>query len=437
MSTALSLLVGLAVAACASGSSGSSEAAVTDTDSSSAPAAAVTNNNATAVRPGIEVLADRDFAPLKGKRVGLITNPTGVDNHLRSTIDILAAAPGVKLTALFAPEHGVRGDHLAGANVANDVDPKTGVKVYSLHGANKMPTPEMLAGVDALVYDIQDIGCRSYTFISTMGLAMEAAARDGKEFIVLDRPNPLGGLKVEGPLVEKGYKSFVSQYAIPYVYGLTPGELATLLNEEGMLQGGVKANLTVIPMDGWRRDMTFGQTQMPWVLPSPHIPYPQTSLLYPATGIMGELDYVSIGVGYTLPFALAAAPWIDAERLSGALTALNIPGVEFRPIHYKPFYSKFKDQNVAGVQIYISDSDKAPLTLLQFYVMQELARLYPDHKPFAGASASRLNMFDKVCGTPEVRSLFTKSYKVSDIESVWSKDAATFKTLSQKYYLYK
>ena len=225
--------------------------------------------NAIVVRPGIEVLAENGFKQLQGKRVGLITNPTGVDNNLRSTIDILAEAPGVRLTALFAPEHGVRGDYVAGASVANDVDKKTGVPVYSLHGRTKKPTPEMLRNVDILVYDIQDIGCRSYTFISTMGLAMEAAANAGKEFMVLDRPNPLGGVRVEGNLVEKGRESFVGQYPIPYIYGLTPGELAEYLNNEGLLGAGVSVDLTVIPMDGWQRNMTFSQTGMPWVLPSP------------------------------------------------------------------------------------------------------------------------------------------------------------------------
>ncbi|MCM1522703.1 MAG: DUF1343 domain-containing protein [Muribaculaceae bacterium] len=434
MTISLSILAGALLAAC-SGSTQSSEESTAREQSVSPSQSYVQSEQI--VRPGIEVLASQDFAPLKGKRVGLITNPTGVDNSLRSTIDILNEAPDVRLTALFAPEHGVRGDYVAGAAVANGVDPKTGVKIHSLHGATKKPSAEMLANVDVLVYDIQDIGCRSYTFISTMGLAMEAAARDGKEFIVLDRPNPLGGLKVEGPTVEKGFTSFVSQYPIPYIYGLTPGELARLLNDEGLLRGGVKVNLTVIPMEGWTRSMTFGETGMPWVLPSPHIPSPETALLYPATGIMGELDYVSIGVGYTLPFALTASPWIDAQALTDALTADKIPGVEFRPIHYKPFYAKFKGENLSGVQVYVRDYYEAPLSLIQFYIMQELARLYPGHKPFAAASKSRLDMFDKVCGSNQVRTLFTKAYKVSDMQDFWMKDAESFKSLSQKYYLYK
>lgn len=389
-----------------------------------------------AVRPGIEVLRDEDFAPLRGKRVGLITNPTGIDNSLRATIDILATAPGVKLTALFAPEHGVRGDYTAGASVANDTDPVTGVPVYSLHGRTRRPSAETLRDVDVLVYDIQDIGCRSYTFISTMGLAMEAAAAAGKEFVVLDRPNPLGGLRVEGPLVDKDCISFVSQYPIPYVYGLTPGELALYLNDSGII-GSQKVQLTVIPMKGWHRSMTFAETGMPWVPTSPHIPTPEAALLYPATGIMGELDYVSIGVGYTLPFSLSGAPWINARQLADAMSALHLKGVEFRPLYYRPYYAKFKDKSLGGIEIYVTDPVKADLSILQFYIMQEIVRLYPEHKPFAAATASQLSMFDKVCGSTQIRSLFSRHYRVSDIMPLWTEAAETFRTATQKYHLYK
>lgn len=401
-----------------------------------APQPANTETALPTVRPGIEVLRADGFKQLMGKRVGLITNPTGIDNDMRSTIDILAEARDVKLTALFAPEHGVRGNHIAGASIANDVDKKTGIPIYSLHGRTRKPTPEMLKDIDVLVYDIQDIGCRSYTFISTMGLAMEAAARDGKEFIVLDRPNPLGGERVEGNLVEKGRESFVGQYPIPYIYGLTPGELAIYLNDSGLL-GSRKVNLTVIPMEGWHRDMTFADTGMPWVLPSPHIPTPDAALMYPATGIMGELDYVSIGVGYTLPFSLAGAPWIDASSLAERLNNLHIEGVEFRAIYFKPFYAMFKGENLGGVQIYIRKQTSAPLSIIQFYIMQELASLYPDHKAFDAASPARLKMFDQVCGSPEVRRLFTAGYKTSDIMDLWTKDAAKFKQTTTQYYLYQ
>ena len=389
------------------------------------------------VQPGIEVLRDQGFAPLKGKRVGLITNPTGIDSHLKSTIDILAEAPEVKLTALFAPEHGVRGDHVAGASVADSTDPKTGVRGYSLHGSVKKPTAEMLKDVDILVYDIQDIGCRSYTFISTMGLAMEACAQNGKEFMVLDRPNPLGGERVEGPLVIPSCVSFVSRYPVPYIYGLTPGELARTLNGEGMLSGGRRAELTVIPMEGWRRDMTFRETGLPWVLPSPHIPYPETAMLYPATGIMGELDYVSIGVGYTLPFQLAGASWIDAGALADALNGAGIEGVEFRPIHFKPFYAFGRGEQMGGVQVYITDPGSAVLSLVQFEIMEQLARLYPAHKPFASSANARLNMFAKVCGTPEVRRLFSRQFRTDDIRALWMDDALKFRTATEKYRLYR
>ncbi|MDE6224692.1 MAG: DUF1343 domain-containing protein, partial [Muribaculaceae bacterium] len=208
-------------------------------------ASQTTSSNEPKVKPGIEVLRDNGFAQLQGKRVGLITNPSGVDNNLKSTIDILHEAPGVTLTALYSPEHGVRGDVHAGDHVDNAVDPATGVPVYSIYGKTQKPTPEMLEDVDVLIYDIQDNGCRSFTFISTMGLAMDVCAELGKEFMVLDRPNPVGGNKVEGNLVEDSCYSFVSQFPIPYLYGLTPGELAQYLNEENLLQGGKKVNLSV------------------------------------------------------------------------------------------------------------------------------------------------------------------------------------------------
>lgn len=389
------------------------------------------------VKPGVEVLRDGGFEQLRGKRVGLITNPTGVDNSLKSTVDILAEAPGVELVALYAPEHGVRGDVHAGDHVENAVDPATGVPVYSIYGKNRKPSPEMLKDVDVLVYDIQDNGCRSYTFISTMGLAMEACAELGKEFMVLDRPNPISGNKVEGNLAEPDCISFVSQFPIPYLYGLTPGELAGFLNDEGLLGGGKKVNLTVVPMEGWTRDMDFRETGMPWVLPSPHQPTPESAVYYPASGILGELGYMSIGVGYTEPFKLFCAEWIDAEDLSRRLNARAIPGVMFRPIHIKPFYSVGQGTNIQGVEMYVTDLDAAPLSLVQFHVMDELAQMYPDRKTLDNADPKRFSMFDKVCGSKEIRRRFGASHKVADIEDYWNKDAAAFKARSAAHYLYK
>lgn len=389
------------------------------------------------VKPGIEVLRDNNFEGLRGKRVGLITNPSGVDNSLKSTIDILAEAADVKLVGLYAPEHGVRGDVHAGDKVDNMVDPATGVPVYSIYGKTRKPSADMLKDVDVLIYDIQDNGCRSFTFISTMGLAMDACAELGKQFMVLDRPNPVGGNKIEGNLVEPGCESFVSQFAIPYLYGLTPGELARYLNEEGLLQGGKKVDLTVVPMEGYRRDMDFRETGMPWVLPSPHIPTPESALYYPMSGILGELYAMSIGVGYTLPFKLFCADWIEAEKLSKVLNDRKIPGLMFRPIHIKPFYSTGKGENLQGVEVYVTDKDAAPLSLTQFYVMEALAELYPDHKLFEIGDQKRMSMIDKVCGSKEIRSRFTKNYKVADIEDYWNKDVEPFRKASSKYHLYK
>lgn len=390
------------------------------------------------VKTGVEVLRDMEFAPLKGKRVGLITNPTGIDKNFISTIDILFNADSVELVALFAPEHGVRGDVAAGAYVATSTDKKTGVKVYSLYGKTKKPTAAMLKGIDVLIYDIQDIGCRSYTFISTMGKAMEACAENGVKFMVLDRPNPLGGEKVEGCLVDSQCISFVSQYPIPYIYGLTAGELATYLNEEGLLKNGIKANLEIIEMKGWKRNMLWEDTGLPWVLTSPHIPQPISAIFYPASGILGELDYMSIGVGYTLPFQLFCAEWIDADKLTDKLNSMKIPGWSFRPIHIKPRYGFGSGKNLQGVESYCTDYETAEITLLQFYVMEAIAELYPTHKPFTTSTSARLKSFDNVCGSLSVRQKFTKGgYKVSSIREFWLQPAYEFKQKSVEYYRYK
>lgn len=395
------------------------------------------------VRTGIEVLEGRNFEGLHGKRVGLVTNPSGVDSRLRSTIDILAAAKDVELVALFGPEHGVRGDAYAGDKVGDSIDPLTGIKVYSIYGKYREPSQEMLDGIDVMVYDIQDVGTRSYTFISTLGLVMRACAKKGIEVMVLDRPNPLGGEKVEGCCVEPGFYSFVSEFHIPYVYGLTVGELAILINEEGLNRGErgydshLKCKLTVIPMDGWHRDMTYVQTGLPWVLPSPNIPYPQSAVDYPSSGIAGELyGYLNVGVGYTLPFETFAAEWIDADKLKAELDSYGLPGVAFRTIHYKPIAGSQQGKLIHGVQYCYYDYAAADISLTQFYVMQAVHRLYPERNPFDMAQG-RTGMFDKVCGTDYVRKEFSKRLEVSDIIGYWMKDVAAFKALSKKYWLYK
>ena len=390
------------------------------------------------VKPGIEVLRDGGFKVLEGKRVGLITNPTGVDSRLKSTIDILFEAPNVKLVALYSPEHGIRGDAMAGEAVGNATDIRTGLPVYSLYGKNKKPQPEILQGIDVLVYDMQDIGCRSYTYISTMGLAMEAAAENNIKFVVLDRPNPLGGNRFEGqPNVEPQLVSLVSQFPITYVHGFTVGELARFLNGEGLLKNGIKCDLTVVKMKGWKRKMDYEATGLPWVISSPHVPHARTAYYYAMSGILGELYSFNIGVGYTLPFELFATEWIDAEKLAADLNGLKIPGALFRPIHYKPYYGAQKDVYLHGVQTYITDAKKIPLTLIQFYVLQECHKLYPDKNVFEMCDSSRLSMFDKVCGTSQVRETFTKNFTVKSIQNIWNKDVDSFKKKAKQYFLYK
>lgn len=391
--------------------------------------------NKITIKTGIEVLKEQNFKILEGKRVGLITNPTGVDNNLVSTVDILFNAPNVNLVALYGPEHGVRGDIHAGDKVDSSVDSNTGLPVYSLYGATRKPTPEMLKDIDVLVYDIQDIGCRSFTYISTMGVAMEAAAENGKEFIVLDRPNPLGGNRVEGCLVEDGFISFVSQFKIPYLYGLTCGELALMINKEFM--GDKACKLEVVKMKKWKRKMTYADTGLQWVPSSPHIPHAESAIFYPVSGILGELGYMSIGVGYTIPFEMFAAPWINAEALSKALNNLNLPGILFRPIHLKPFYAVGKGEHYQGVQIHVTDYKKATLSDIQFYVMQEVANLYPNRKVFDHANPKRFNMFDKVSGTDKVRKLFTKTNDWEQVKPIWNKGVDEFRNFSKKYYLYR
>ena len=393
------------------------------------------------VKPGVEVLRERGFAGLEGRRVGLVTNPSGVDRHLQSTIDILFEAPEVNLVALYGPEHGVRGDVYAGGKVEDTKDETTGLPVFSLYGATRKPTPEMLEGIDVMVYDIQDVGVRSYTFISTLGLVMEACAAKGIEVMVLDRPNPLGGNKIEGCYVEQPFNSFVSQYRIPYVYGLTVGELAVMINEEGLNRGQkgdrdpVKCKLTVVPMEGWTRDMLYEDTGLPWVLPSPNIPFKESPIYYASSGICGELyGFMNIGIGYTLPFQLFGALWLDPEKLKEKLESYELPGISFRTIWYKPYFGSLAGKLVKGLQFFFTDYEKARLTDTQFYVMQAVAELYPDKKAFEVANG--IGLFDKVCGTDYVRKEFIKRYKVADIIEYWRKDEDKFRELSRQYHLY-
>ena len=389
------------------------------------------------VLTGINVLENRNFDILEGKRVGLITNQTGVNSQLISTIDILSSAANVNLVALFGPEHGVRGDVEAGKYVEFYTDPKTNLPVYSLYGKTRKPSPDMLKGIDVLVYDIQDIGVRSYTFISTMGLAMEAASENNIEFVVLDRPNPLGGEKIEGNLVEDGFVSFISQFPIPYVYGLTCGELANLLLQEHYLDISNDLKLTVVQMENWERDMIWRDCGLEWILTSPHIPHDFSAIYYPMTGILGELrDAVSIGVGYTLPFQVVGTEWIDSYKLIDELDKMNVPGLKFRPITFKPYYAFGKGTDLNGIQIHIDNYDELNLTKTQFYIMFALKNLYPGKNVFDLATKTQIGMFNKGIGTDKIYNLFKSNSSLEKIFEYFDKDLSSFKKIAKRYYLY-
>lgn len=388
------------------------------------------------VLTGIDVLERNGFDALKNKRIGLITNQTGVNSNLVSTIDVLNSSSDVKLVALYGPEHGVRGEVEGGQNINNYTDSVTKLPVYSLYGKTQKPTQEMLNDIDIIVYDIQDIGVRSYTYISTMGLAIEAAAENGIDFFILDRPNPLGGIKIEGNIIEDNFISFIGQFPIPYVYGLTCGELAKLLIGEGYIETNSNFNLTVIKMENWEREMVWDDTKLDWVPTSPHIPNSSTSYFYPMTGVLGELrSAISIGVGYTLPFQIVGAEWIDAKLLSNKLNSQNIDGLRFRPISFKPYYAFGKNNPLSGVQIFITDYKSVNLLNTQFHILFTLKEIYPSKDLFKLAKGSEIKMFNKAIGT----NFIYETYKSGDFKSLlefMEKDVESFKLISQKYYLY-
>lgn len=385
------------------------------------------------VKTGLEVLKNRKFDILYGKRVGLITNQTGTDQLFTSTIDLFRASGRFSLVSLYSPEHGIRGEKHAGEDIKTYRDEKTGIIVHSLYGLDKEADIISFDSIDVLVYDIQDIGCRSYTFIGLLGKAITIAAKKNIQFIVLDRPNPLGGEKVEGSITEKEFLSGVSPFAIPYIYGLTPGELAIWLNEEMIL--GVKCNLKVIAMEGWKRSMTYEDTGLKWIPTSPQIPTMQTALYYPCSGILGELQLINIGIGYTLPFQIFGADWIDADSMAEAMNNLHLKGIMFRPINYKPFFGSQVNKNLHGVQIYITDFRKLNLMAVQFLILQECHRLYPNKHIFP--AESRNSMFDKVCGTDKIRDRFFKQFNYEDIKNLIEDIDKNFVTSSKKYHIYK
>jgi uncharacterized protein YbbC (DUF1343 family) len=381
---------------------------------------------------GIEVLLKEKKYLIKGKRVGLITNPTGVDQGLNSVVDLLYKDPDVQLVALYGPEHGVRGSAQAGEYVPFYIDEKTGLPVYSLYGPTKKPTSEMLKGVDVLLFDIQDVGTRFYTYIYTMAYAMEAAKENNIPFIVLDRPNPLGGTKVEGPVLDPKYSSFVGMYPIPLRHGMTVGELALLFNKEF----GIGADVTVVKMKGWKRSMYYDDTGLQWVLPSPNMPTLDTALVYPGAALF-EGTNVSEGRGTTKPFELIGAPFIDSIKLAEKLNALHLPGVIFRPASFTPTFSKYSGKLTHGVQIHVTDRDAFKPVETGLAIVKTIHDLYPDQFAFSSENSQGISYFDQLIGNGWVRQAIEEGMTVKEMKEKWEADLQKFKNIRSQYLLYK
>ncbi|RPI27049.1 MAG: DUF1343 domain-containing protein [Acidobacteria bacterium] len=371
------------------------------------------------VRVGSERLFEKKyFQWIKGKRVGLITNPTGVDSRMQLTADRLAANPETSLTALFAPEHGLFGAAQAGDHVSSTRN------IYSLYGENRAPTPEMLANVDVLIYDIQDVGVRFYTYLSTMFESMKAAAGKGIPFVVLDRPNPIDARQVQGAVLEAGRESFVGIYRMPIRYGMTTGELAQLMNSEAH----VNCDLRVVPVKGWKRKHWLDKTNLQWILPSPNMPTLLTATIYPGSCLI-EGTNLSEGRGTTRPFELFGAPWLDSQRLVEALNRIGLKGVYFRPQAFTPTFSKHKGELCQGVQIHVLDRDDFNPILATLYVLHEIIKLQPGKLEFN-------NAFDRLSGTGRVREAILRGESPATIEKSWEADLKVFGKTRKKYLLY-
>ena len=373
------------------------------------------------VMTGVDVLADQKFAPLSGKRVGLITNHTGLSSDGRRTIDLLAEAPGVNLAAILTPEHGLTG--LSEGKVAAGRDAVSRVPVYSLYGGTLRPTPAMLKGLDALVFDVQDAGVRFYTYMTTMGYAMEAAARAGIAFFVLDRPNPISAARVEGPVMDADLKSFTGYFPLPVRHGMTLGELAQMFNAENRI--GVK--LAVIAMHGYRRDMWFDETGLAWINPSPNLRSLAQAALYPAVAL-AEASNVSVGRGTNTPFEMLGAPWIQAKELSDDLNGRNIAGVTFQPTMFIPDASPFKGQSCYGVQIVLIDRRRLDSVLLGVEILSALCRLYPNDFQIDKALS--------LIGSRAVLQAIKEGKEPQSIAAAWQPPLDEFRQLRATYLLY-
>ncbi len=371
------------------------------------------------VLTGVDRLAESPYRQwLEGKRIGLITNHTGVNCRLEPTEQVLSAIPGASLTALFAPEHGIRGRSQAEEEI------KSRGIVYSLYGKTRAPTPEMLSQVEVLVFDLQDVGARFYTYISTMLESMRAAAREEIPFVVLDRPNPITGTRVEGPVLEKGFESFVGSFRLPIRYGLTPGELARLLDSELQLQGRLK----VVPLQGWRREFWHDETRLTWISPSPNMATLDTATLYPGFCLI-EGTNLSEGRGTTHPFELVGAPWLNNERLVRQLNGLGLAGVVFRIQDFEPWFSKYQGEACNGVQIHVVDrSAFQPISAL-LHFLAGVIRLHPDEFRFQP-------FFDRLAGNSWIRRELKKGAGAAEIQSGWQAELQRFRALRGQFFLY-
>lgn len=380
-----------------------------------------------AVRPGVEVLLAAPPAALLGKRIGLVTNQTGVDRSRTSTIDRLAAAPGMKLVALFSPEHGIRGAAAPGEHVASGTDPRTGLPIHSLYGETRKPTAEMMRGIEALVFDIQDVGARPYTYVYTLALTMQAAAEAHVPYFVLDRPNPIGGTVVEGNLLDTAYASFVGMYPIPVRHGMTVGELARLYNREF----GIGADLTVVPAEGWRRDVWFDGTGLPWIAPSPNIPRLESAIHYPGT-VFYEGTNLSAGRGTDHPFEQVGAPWLRAAEVARTMNAMRLPGVRFEAVDFTPRSPgdrKFADTLVHGVRLVLTDREVYRPVSASLLLLETIRRTHPQDFRWIPSH------FDRLAGTDRMR----KAVDAGEVRALlrqWDADAERFRATRQPYLLY-
>jgi uncharacterized protein YbbC (DUF1343 family) len=371
---------------------------------------------------GIDVLEAEKFAPLVGKRVGLVTNQTGIDRNRQSTIDLLAHAPGVKLVALFSPEHGIRGT--LDERVSSTTDQATGLPIYSLYGETERPTDAMLAGLDAIVFDIQDAGVRFYTYITTMGYAMEAAAAHHVAFYVLDRPDPLGGERIEGPMLDHDRTNFVGYFPMPVRMGMTLGEMAKMFN----VGKKIGCDLHVIRMQNWRRQMYFSDTGVPWVNPSPNLRSPEAGILYPGLEIL-QAGGVSVGRGTMRPFELLGAPWIHGEELAGNLNSRGIPGVRFESETFTPDSDLYKGELCQGIKILVTDRNALPSMRMGIEIALALGKLYPDK--FETAKTIFL------LGNAATVKQLADGRDPSVIVASWKKGIEGFRSTRTKYLLYQ